>query len=144
MRRLLPFVLLLISFSASYAIDPGIAKGIMQVGRETITLTHAYAQLYDNAEGLLDRSKEMRILIVDREVKQEVLDGLVFLPVMAMAREDKVRGLLLTFDPHERNNVVVTFLHPSVSPAESLHTQSRMHSTGIMKTLKITDQRVVG
>jgi hypothetical protein len=143
MRRWLPFVLLL-SFSATDALDPGTAKGIMQVGEETIALTHAYAQLHDNAEGLLDQPQEMRILIADREVEQEALNGLVFLPVRAMAREDKIRGLLLTFDPHDRDNVVVTFLYPPVSPTESLRTQSRMNSEGVMKTLKITDQRVVG
>jgi len=116
MRRWLAFVLLPISFSATYALDPGTAKGIMHVGTETITLTHAYAQLHDNAEGLLDRPREMRILIVDRKVQQEALNGLVFLPVRAMAREDKVRGLLLTFAPHDRTNVVVTFLYPPGSP----------------------------
>jgi len=130
--------------TVSHAIDPGTAHGTLHVGKETITLTHAYAQLHDNTEGLLDRPKEMRILIVDREVKQEALNGVAFLPAMAMAREDKVRGLLLTFDPNDRNNVLVTFLYPPDSPAESLRAQSRMNSAGVMKNLNITDQRVVG
>jgi hypothetical protein len=80
------------SFSATYALDPGTAKGTMQMGQETIPLTHAYAQLHDNAEGLLARPKEMRILIVDRQVKREVLNGLVFLPVLAMTRAQNISG----------------------------------------------------
>jgi hypothetical protein len=116
----------------------------MQVGGETIPLTHTYAPLHDNAEGLLDRPKEMRILIVDREVEQAVLNGLVFLPVIALAREDKVRGLVLIFDPNDRDNVVITFLYPPAHPTEFLTTQSRLNSEGLMKNLQITDQRVVG
>jgi hypothetical protein len=68
MLRWLPFMLLPVSFSTTYAIDSGTAQGTLHIGRETITLTHAYAQLHNNTEGPLDRSKKMRILIVDREV----------------------------------------------------------------------------
>jgi hypothetical protein len=137
-------VFLLIACSAAYALDPGTAQGKLQIGPTTIPLTHAYAQLHDNAEGLLSRPKELRILITDREVKQEVLHGLVFLPVEEMAREGKVRGLLLLFDPHDRTHGVVMFLYPPASSGESLLTQTRTDTEGIVKNLQLTPQRVGG
>jgi len=63
---------------------------------------------------------------------------------MDMARQGKVRGLLLTFDPHDHTNVTVTFLYQPGHPAAGLHTQSRLHSRGVMNNLHITAQRVVG
>src|SRR5947207_858010 len=98
------------SASGASGIDPGTAKGTMRVGNDTITLTHAYAHLHDNAEGALDRPTELRVLITDHEVKQETLRGLVFLPVMTLAREGKVRGLLLRFHPGDLTRVDVTML----------------------------------
>ena len=132
------------SASGASGIDPGTAKGTLRVGDETITLTHAYAHVHDNAEGVLDAPRHMRILVVDREMKPDVLHGLVFLPVMTLAREGKVRGLLLTFRPDDLTHVQVTVLAPPAGPMAMLVTQSRMDSGGVVKNFKLGDQRVVG
>jgi hypothetical protein len=143
-RKPMLLVLLLLSVSPAHAIDPGFATGTLRVAHETITLTHSYAQLHDNAEGLLNRPKEMRILVTDREVRQETLNGLVVLPVTAMAKEGAVRGLLITFDPNERTNVLVTFLYPPANPHTSLVTQTRINAEGVVRNLRISGQRVSG
>ena len=71
----LVFLCLSLPPSAS-AIDPGRVQGTLQVNGQAITLTQAYAHLHDNAEGLLDRPRELRLLLTDREVPQESLSGL--------------------------------------------------------------------
>ncbi len=72
------------------ALDPGAAEGSLQVNEETISLSRAYSHLHDNAEGLLHSPKELRILLVDREVSQEALEGIAFLPVEEMAKEGRI------------------------------------------------------
>src|SRR5262245_6840359 len=118
----LTFLFVMANPSRASAIDPGTAKGALRVGDDTIALTHAYAHLHDNAEGALDRPTELRVLITDREVKQETLRGLVFLPITTLAREGKVRGLLVRFDPADPTKVEVTLLLPPVNPMATLVT----------------------
>lgn len=144
MKSFIWFVLLLLPVAPAFAIDPGVAEGTMEVANVMMPLTHACAQLHDNAEGLLDHPQELRIVVADREVSQEALNGLVFLPVRAMAREGTVRGLLITFNPKEPTKVLVTILAPPADPAASLITQTRMSSGGVIRNLKISGQRVSG
>lgn len=115
-RRVLPFVFIVATTSDAFGIDPGV----------------------------LDRPREMRILVADREMKQDTLHGLVFLPVMTLAREGKVRGLLLTFRPDDPTQVQVTFLYPPAGPMAMLIAQSRMDSGGVPKNFKVAGQRAVG
>jgi hypothetical protein len=125
MRLLCPLLLLFASFTQDvFAIDPGRVQGSLQLNDKAIVLTQAYAHLYDNAEGLLDRAKELRILLVDREVPQEVLSGIAFLPVEQMAREGRVQGLLLRLDPSNHKRLLVTLLYPPKEPGQTLMTQS--------------------
>src|SRR5512135_2349275 len=95
-----------------FAIDPGRVQGSFQVNDKAIALTQAYAHLHDNAEGLLDHPKELRILLVDREVPQEALAGISLLPLEQMAREGRVQGLLLRLDPIYHKRLFVTLLYP--------------------------------
>lgn len=112
-----------------FAIDPGRVQGSLQVNDKAIVLTQAYAHLHDNAEGLLDRPKELRLLLVDREVPQEALAGIAFLPVEQMAREGRVQGLLLRLDPNDHQRLLVTLLYPPAEPGQTLMTQT-VSSTG--------------
>ncbi len=142
---LLTVMWVLVSFQSVFAIDPGTVQGTFQVNTESIQLTQAYAHLHDNAEGLLDRPKELRIVLADREVPQEALAGIAFLPVEDMAKEGRVRGLLLKLDPADRHLVLVTLLYPPANPGESLMTLT-LTATGseIMKKLQISDHRLTG
>jgi hypothetical protein len=140
--------LLLLSFlcfQAARAIDPGKAKGTLKIGDETIELKEAYAHLHDNAEGLLDRPKEMRIVLCDRQVPQESLRGIVFLPVETLAKEGKVRGLLMQFDPGDQSKMVVTILNTPSRQGASLMTLSLEDTAKkLFKKLAISQTRVDG
>ena len=119
---LIVVVTLCVSFpDRALAIDPGTATGTLIIDQNVIVLKHAYAHLHDNAEGCLDTPKEMRILLTDREVPQEALAGLKpFLTLSEMLKQDKLRGVLLRFNPATPNSVVITALYPPKDPSESL------------------------
>ena len=128
-----------------YAIDEGTAQGTLAINNETITLTHSYAHLHDNAEGLLESPKELRIVLSDREIPYESLRGIVFLPVEDMARENRVRGLLMTLDPQDQSKVVVTLLTQPAKSGQSLMTLT-LSATGekLFKKLVLSNVRVTG
>ena len=130
---------------AAWAIDPGRVQGSFKVNGQAVALTQAYAHLHDNAEGLLARPQELRLLLADREVPQESLAGIVFLPVEQMAREGKVRGLLLRLDPHNPRRLEVTLLIPPAAPGQTLMTLT-LNTTGAKPPidLKISPQRLGG
>ena len=143
MRFILLLALLLPPFHA-LAIDPGTVKGTLQIGSSTVPLKFAAAHLHDNAEKLLDRPKELRILVADREVPQEALAGIAFPPVMQLAREGKVKGLLLRVDPGDRNQVLITVLSAPAKAGESLVNQTLGGSRTPFKKLDIGNNRVIG
>lgn len=132
-------------FQSAYAIDEGTVQGTLTINNDTIALTHSYAHLHDNAEGLLSRPKELRIVLSDREIPYESLRGIVFLPVEDMARENRVRGLLIILDPHDQSKVVVTLLTQPATPGQSLMTLT-LSATGqeLFKKLILSNVRVTG
>ena len=136
--------LLLSTIPAAFALDPGIAKGSLKVTGNDVPLKYAYAHLHDNAEKLLDRPRELRIVLADREIPQEALAGLGLLPVMQIAREGKVRGLLLRLDPANSKQIVVTLLQAPSDPQMSLVTQTIGGSRDVMKKLDVGGNRVIG
>jgi hypothetical protein len=127
------------------AIDEGTAQGGLAINNEKITLTHSYAHFHDNAEGLLDRPTELRIVLSDREIPYESLRGIVFLPVEDMARENRVKGLLIEFDPSDQDRVLVTLLKQPSRPGLSLMTLT-LSVTGqkLFKKLLLSNARVTG
>ena len=146
MKVLLGFlVLFILCVQSAYAIDQGTAQGTLTINTEAIALTHSYAHLHDNAEGLLSRSKELRVVLSDREIPYESLRGLVFLPVEDMARENRVRGLLMTMDPKDQGRVVVTLLMQPVRTGQSLMMLT-LSATGqeLFKKLILSNVRVTG
>jgi hypothetical protein len=130
---------------SAYAIDAGMAQGTLAINDEKIAITHSYAHFHDNAEGLLDRPKELRIVLSDREIPYESLRGIAFLPVEDMARENRVRGLLMKLDPGDRNKVVVTLLAQPSKPGLSLMTLT-LSVTGqkLFKKLLLSKVRATG
>ena len=107
------------------AIDPGDAKGSLQVRGTLIKLTHAYA--------FHDR-KELRILLAEREVPKRALPGIDFLSVAELARGDKVRGLFIQFDQQDQKRTVITLLHPVVWG----------RTPGVVRNVVIANNRVTG
>ena len=130
---------------AAYAIDPGRAQGTLMINKEQVDLKEAYAHYHDNAEGLLDRPKEIRIVLCDRQIPQESLRGIAFLPVTDLAREGQVKGLLLEFDPGNLSRMTVTLLRNPPQPGLSLMTLSLVDTEKPpLKRLTITKTRVEG
>jgi hypothetical protein len=126
-------------------IDSGVAKGSLRVDDKNITLRYAYAHLHDNAEGLLDDTEKFRVLLTDREVPPDALNGIAYLPVMDLARQGQAQGVLFEMDPDDPNNVVMTLLIPPSGPGRLLIRQTiNVSGTDLFKDWKLTDQRVVG
>lgn len=105
-------------------IDPGKAEGTLQINEKKITLRHAYAHLHDNAEGLLEPNERLRVLVTDREIAPSELDGIVFLPVMDLAKQGRVQGLMFEMSPDDPNNVVMTLLTPPTKPGQFMIRES--------------------
>ena len=120
-------ILFAVFFTAApaLAIDPGVAKGTLQVRGTTIKLTHAYA---------FNDRKELRILVVDREMPKRVLPGIEFLMVAQLAREDNLRGLLIQYDAQDQKRTIVTLLHPVVYG----------RSAGVVRNVVVAGNRVTG
>ena len=126
-------------------IDPGVAKGSLRVNEKNITLRHAYARLHDNAEGLLDKTERFRVLFTDREVPSNALDGIAFLPVMEMAKQGQVQGVMFEMAPDDPNNVVMTLLLPPSGPSRLLIRQTiSVDGEDLFKEWAMKDNRVAG
>lgn len=144
------FLLILSSFASFFAlspalaIDPGVVQGSLQVGGSMIKLTHAYAHLHDNAEKLLDRPRELRILLADREAPQSTLVGIAFLSAKETAHDGKLRGLLIQMDPDDRRQAVITLLYPPTDRAHSVTTISLGGSADVVRNLSMANNRVGG
>lgn len=149
MKKMLLFISLTLCISLpvrALAIDPGTVSGTLTVDKDAVVLKHAYAHLHDNAEGWLDRAREMRILLTDRQVPREALAGLnVFFTLSEMLKQGKLRGVLLRFDPAAPDSIVITNLYPPRDPNESLANKTLSYGDrSPIDKLEITDQRVAG
>ena len=139
------FIGMIHSIEPAATIDPGKAEGSLQVNEKNITLRHAYAHLHDNAEGLLEQSEKLRLLITDREVSPGELAGIAFLPVMELAKQGRVQGLLFEMAPDDPNNVVMTLLTPPSKPGQFLIRETiNVTDQDLFKDWSLTSQRVVG
>jgi hypothetical protein len=131
--------------SGNPGLDPGVARGTLRVNEKNITLRYAYAHSHDNAEGLLDQTERFRVLFADREVPPNALDGIAFLPVMDLARQGQVQGLLFEMAPDDPNNVVMTLLQPPSGQGRFLIRQTiNVTKEDLFKDWKLTDRRVAG
>jgi hypothetical protein len=124
------------------AIQPGKVTGTFTVEKDVVTLKYAYAHLHDNAEGWL-KAKEMRILLTDREVPQELLAGLDCFPGLSkLNKQGKLRGVLFRFDPAKTNAVEIDILYPTEK--KWLTTALDWGNTSPIKGLKISEKSVRG
>jgi hypothetical protein len=122
-----------------------VAQNVLTVNGQDVPLTHFRAHLHDNAEGLLNFRKELRILIADREVPADALHGVGFVPAQHMAIDGKLRGLLLTLDPNDLGAVQITVLWKPAQPGATLITQTQTSTKkDIIKSSKIAEGAVSG
>jgi len=126
------------------AIDPGTAQGTMTADGITVPLTHAYALVYGNEEGMLE-GPEMRVLLTDRDVPIAVLSGPILDRLDGMARKGEVRGLVLRLDLQQlaKGPINGTVLLAPADPETSLTFLTLSGGEGI-ESLQVTDTRVSG
>jgi len=134
-----------LAFAASpaLAIDAGTSAGRYKDDEFDVTFSHAVALDMDNTEGLLDSPREMRVLLTDRELPVSVLYGQSFPPVWHMAQAGEVKGLMLRFDPANREAILVTVL-AKPEPGYSLSNTTLSRSDGIWSRLEVAPTRAVG
>ena len=128
MRKLLSiFASLLVVASPALAIDPGTVQGWVQIDGGAVTrLTQAYVYL--------ERPSAMRIVLADREVPLNALPRIAVSAVTALARDGKVRGLLIQVDPGNPARATVTPLDATAPKGKR----------GAMRELAIANNRVKG
>ena len=110
--------------------------GTLTINGKTFASPYVRALLHDNAEGVLDTPTELRIVVTDREVPIDALDGLIFLPVSDMGQRAEVEGILLRFDPAKPDEVDYTVL-----TVRGVQTVTKNVS---VKDLKLAAGRVTG
>lgn len=122
------------------------SQNVLTVNGENIPLTHFSAHLHDNAEGQLQFRKELRILLSDREVPADALNGMVLdIPVEAMAKAGEIRGLLIKLDPDDLGEALVELLLKTDNPMQPRVTQTLSSSKkDVIKNFAMTGKTVSG
>ena len=128
----------------AWALEAGQAAGRYVHEGARIEVTHAIALSQDNTEGMLDHGPQMRVLLSDRAVPIEALDGIAFPPVRAMARQGALRGLLLEFSPGDRNSMRITILDKPGDPDAFAPSLSLSDSSGLWRSLTSDSSHVTG
>jgi hypothetical protein len=128
----------------AFALDPGTASGHYTRDGVRLNFTHAIALSQDNTEGLLDHGAQVRVLLSAEDVPIGALYGIVFPPVRALARQGKVHGVLLEFDPADKTQLHVTVLVPPKEPGEFAANISLSSSSGLWKKLTTSPTRIGG
>src|SRR4051812_26967801 len=88
---------LALAAAPAFALDPGTASGHYSRDGQKVEFKHAIALSQDNTEGLLENGAQIRLVLSDVEVEPKALYGVVFPPVVGMARKETVRGVALEF-----------------------------------------------
>ncbi|THD71350.1 hypothetical protein [Phenylobacterium sp.] len=143
-RRLVLGASLAALAAPALALDPGVASGAFAFDGAKFDLKHAIALSQDNAEGLLENGPQIRVVLSDIEVPIASLYGVGFPPVLGMAREAAVSGLMLEFAPKSPTAMHVTMLSKPKELGASLTNLSMANSAGIFKRLEVSANRVSG
>jgi hypothetical protein len=126
------------------ALDPGTASGHYAGDGVRVEVSHAVAMALDNAEGELESANRMRVLLSQEDIPPAVLEGAPLPRVLALARAGQVHGLLLDFDPGDKNGLYVTVLAKPDDPRQSMTTITLSHSDGVWKRLETNATRAAG
>ncbi|MBI5095215.1 MAG: hypothetical protein HZB26_22625 [Candidatus Hydrogenedentes bacterium] len=141
MRCLYSSLVLAVVFAAGNAFAEAApeVKGALKVNGAEIPIKFVCLLQHDNEEGMLD-GPELRMLLADREVDSGLLKGIALDQLDTMAREGKVRGLILRVDPKkEPREVHGTLLIAPASAQASLPFFTQSGSETSIKKLEIKD-----
>ncbi|HEX4180205.1 MAG TPA: hypothetical protein VHY32_05395 [Caulobacteraceae bacterium] len=129
---------------SAFAQAPATTSGAYDHDSVHIALTHVTALSQDNAEGLLDHPRQVRLVFSDQDVPIGALYEAVFPPVRDMAKLGQVRGVMLEFDPADRTAVSITPLVKPDDPSSTLATITRTNSEGLWRQLTVTETTISG
>lgn len=124
------------------ALDEGLAQGRYNDDGVDFRVSHAIALAVDDTEGFSEGAG-LRVLLSDRKVPVSAICGLAFPPVWNLARDGKLEGLLLKFDPADRTALVATIL-TRPEPGYSMATTTISNSEGLWQRLEASPTRVAG
>jgi hypothetical protein len=122
------------------ALDPGVATGGYRGKDGPFEVRHALALALDNAEGFNDDAR-VRVLLSDREVPLSAIVGLAFPPVWGLARKGALKGLLLEFDPANRETLAAVVL-TTPEPGYSMATATLSRSEGLWDRMDASPTRI--
>lgn len=135
----------LLAASGGFTEPASEVKGTLEINGATVPIKYAYILQHNDEEGFLVDGPELRILLSDREVDPALLGDLVLSRLDAMAREKKIRGLILKLDPKkEPRGVHGTVLEAPASAQTSLPFFSQSGDSTCIKKLDIKDGKVSG
>lgn len=130
-------------FSPSARGQAGTVQGTLSINGKPVGISHAYVHLHNNEEKVISRPRELRILLADREVPSDALNGVGFSPIWDLAREGKVRGILMELDPAKPDNLNIVILDKPSEPGHSLATLSLSRTgTKMFKQWTLTPKRL--
>lgn len=98
MKPLVAALLACAFLTLAHAEEPKL-KGKFTVDGKDIELKHVLVVDFDDAEGM-GHGPELRVLFSDNQIAQSELELLNLLNLEALAREGKLQGVLLRFDPN--------------------------------------------
>ena len=143
MHRFLPglFALaVLVSPLSGTAAEGGTASGTVVIDGETVRLSHAYAYVHQ----LGPRDTELRIALVDRAIPADSIAGARPLPIERLTMENRVRGLLLRYDPEERRDSSVVTLDARTIVQEALAPRPIPRRAKMLEYFRVESTRVRG
>ena len=119
-------------------------KGAFTVDGKDVALKHVLVLDFDDTEGMGD-GPELRVLFSDAPVAQSELESPILFNLDALAREGKLQGVLLRFDPKSETREVygTTYATPS-NPQTSMPFFTLGGDAGGVDSLKVADGALSG
>jgi hypothetical protein len=136
---------LLIVLPTAAAIDPGRSTGYVQYDATRIELREAYAHLHRGTSDGPPQPAELRIVLSNREVPQELLAGTDTRRLLELTHAGKVYGIFIQLHPDDPGTLALTVLTPPRTGQDTLITQRYFEaSRSILRNLRLSSQRVGG
>lgn len=119
-------------------------KGSLTVNGKVIPLTHALALDFKDIDGM-SHGDEIRVLLSDREIAPTELESSILFNLDALAREGKLSGVVLRFDPKAESPEVYGTAYAAIENAQSAMPFFTLGGdAGGADTLKVADGSVAG
>jgi hypothetical protein len=138
MKRITSALIALVFLPAAMAAEASL-KATFTIDGKDIALKHVLVLDFDDAEGMGD-GPELRVLFSDVPVAQSELESPILFNLDSLAREGKLQGVLLRFDPRaeDRNVFGTTYVAPS-NAQTSMPFFSLGGDAGGVDSLKVAD-----